>query len=389
MLNANSQLFIGNCRNWLSKNPIKWKIFCLVFSLYTLNACSGGSQNFSQFPGFSEYFAANTPNDQLPTADEIALLEKYKPTLYKAIDQREPIDFYKDYISHGELYVSGNKITNNVTAEILNQYSDYPDTVFKYTGNYKEKGTTVLYGRIDRQAVEHNGAQHDITFLTYNLVFPVSGILKDLGLLKSIGLGIGGNLNDWHQLDHYVGVTVALLENTPVAMTLQQHNYHTTYLINDANPTIAVDIAVRSNEVYRHTEGQTKHPAVGFLSGDNIEFLTTGKNKPIMAGFDVTNPQVEVSYELLFLPPNDAFYQFKGYLGKHRLLPGRSGPPGADYATLPGLMPRAYRLFTGYRSTDVEKEAELFNELFDWENIAVRENAIAPFQERFFDAISQ
>jgi hypothetical protein len=54
---------------------------------------------------------------------------------------------------------------------------------------------------------------------------------------------------------------------------------------------------------------------------------------------DITDPAVDVDYELHFLPPADAFYTFKGFLGGKRLLPGRSGPPGADYNTLSAYKP--------------------------------------------------
>lgn len=362
------------------------KVIGLAIIAATLTACSGG-HNFSQFPGFSEYFESNAPIDQTPGSADMALLEKYKPTIYKAKDQREPIDFYQDYISQGKLVIAG-KTFDKVTSEVLNQYRDDPEAHFQYSGNYKQKGSATVYGRIDRQTIQQKGKSYHFTFLTYNLVFPVSGILKELGVMKSLGLSIGGNLNDWHQLDHYVGVTIALLDNIPTAFTLQQHNYHTTYLFEDDNNRVAIDIAMRSNEVYPHKTELTKHPAVGFLSADNIEFLMTGKNKPMMAGYDVTHGEVEVNYQLKVLPQTDAFYQFKGLLGKTRLLPGRSGPPGADYATLPGLMPRTVRLFTGYRSDNLQTEIALFNKLFNKESFVINKEAILPFQIRFLAAIA-
>ncbi len=319
----------------------------------------------------------------------MALLAEYKPKIYKSNDQTGPVDFYKDYISHGILFIDGKKLSDSVTSALLNEHRDNPDARFTYTGNYKSPGTTVVYGRVDRDLVAHNGRNHHFTFLTYNLVFPVSGILQGLGKLQALGLGISGNLNDWHQLDHYVGVTIALLENKPVAMTLQQHNYHTTYLLETDTKHVSIDIAIRSNELYPHTKGETKHPGVSFLSTDNIEFVVTGKNKPMMAGYDITKGEAEILYELVFLPQTDAFYQFKGSLGKSRLLPGRSGPPGADYATLPGLMPRAVRLVTGYRGDNPQQEIDLFSHLFDRENFAVRKKAISPYQDRFFEQLDK
>ena len=74
---------------------------------------------------------------------------------------------------------------------------------------------------------------------------------------------------------------------------------------------------------------------------------------------DVTDPAREIDYELAFLPPSDAFYTFNGYLGEKRLLMGRSGPPGADFKTLPQLMPWSNQFSAGYWRTghagDIER----------------------------------
>lgn len=71
-------------------------------------------------------------------------------------------------------------------------------------------------------------------------------------------------------------------------------------------------------------------------------------SKPWMTADDLTDPKVEAEYALRFLPPSDAFYTFQGTLGKRRRLPGRSGPPGANYNTLPVLKPLAIQLLAGY-----------------------------------------
>jgi len=352
-----------------------------------LFSCSGG-QNFSEFPGFAEHFTEYAPTPNKPNPSEITLLEKYQPRVYAAKGQPGPIDFYKDYIAHGELFLDGKKISSSVDSSLLNQYRDNTNALFKYSGDYRLQGTPTVYARIDYESTAYQNKQYDFTFLTYNMVFPVSGILKGLGKLQSAGLAIAGNLDDWHQLDHYVNVSVALYNAKPVAMVLQQHNYQTTYLIepeSSANtPAISVDIAMRSNELYPHSAERQKHPAVSFISTDNLEFIVDNTNKPMMAGYDVTHGEQEISYRLEFLPQTDAFYQFKGSLGKNRLLPGRSGPPGADYTTLPGLMPRHIRLITGYRTESAEDEIDLFGKLFDRENFAIRPKALEAYKERFF-----
>lgn len=79
--------------------------------------------------------------------------------------------------------------------------------------------------------------------------------------------------------------------------------------------------------------------AASFLSPDTVDYLVTGGNAPFRIADDITDPAIEVNYTLKFLAPADAFYTFKGFLGEKRLLPGRSGPPGADYNTLPANKP--------------------------------------------------
>lgn len=49
-----------------------------------------------------------------------------------------------------------------------------------------------------------------------------------------------------------------------------------------------------------------------------------------------------------FLPPSDAFYSFQGFLGARRRLPGRDGPPGADFNTWPTLKPWVSQMLTGF-----------------------------------------
>lgn len=351
-----------------------------------LFSCSGG-QSFSEFPGFIEHFNNYPPSDIEPNASEIALLTKYQPRIFTDVGQPGPIDFYKEYIAKGQLFADGKKLTGPATQALLNLHREDPKALFKYLGDYRQQGTPLVYARIDYENTRYKGSQYDFTFLTYNLVFPVSGILQGLGKIQSAGLAVAGNLNDWHQLDHYVNVSVAVLDEQAVAMTLQQHNYQTTYLLDPQAPDISVDVAMRSNELYPHSSERIYHPAVSFLSADNIEFIVSGKKKPLMAGFDITHGKQEINYELEFLPHTDAFYQFKGSLGKNRLLPGRSGPPGADYATLPGLMPRHVRLVTGYRTESPELEIELFTQLFDRDNFAIRPNAIDAYKNRFFEMI--
>jgi len=63
----------------------------------------GGDESFSEFPGFIDHFNKYPPTNVKPDTSEIALLTKFKPRVFTAIDQPGPIDFYKEYIANGQL----------------------------------------------------------------------------------------------------------------------------------------------------------------------------------------------------------------------------------------------------------------------------------------------
>ncbi len=360
-------------------------------------ACAAHGENFTNFPGFTEYFDRYKPLDAIPNQQQRLLLEKYRPRIYRSVSkdgiaQQGPVDFYKDYISDGRLLVDGKVISQQVTAELLNQNRDNSNAKFEYGGRYRKDSDAVVYGRFDTDTLAYDDTEIPLEFLSYNLVFPTSGMLRGLGTLKTLGLTIAGSLNDWHQLDHYVGLTIALRNREPIAVTLQQHNYQTTYLVDvelnlPEDHRVEVDIAMRSNELYLHSDKEVRHPAVSFIAAKNIEFIKIGGNKPFMAGFDVTRGDSEINYQLKYLPQTDAFYQFKGHLGKSRLLPGRDGPPGADYTTLPGLMPRAIRMVTGYRPGSITAEQQKITQLLDIENFRVKPEGIDTYVKDFLRAL--
>lgn len=351
-----------------------------------LAGCAG--ESFTGWPGFTEHFTRYPPAQQPPDDIGRSLLMQYRPRIYKSTDQQGPIDFYSQYIANGTLEVQGKHITNNVTPALLNQYAEDPAALFTYHGKPEINAPATVYARVDNDTLSYQGENFDLVFLTYNLVFPASGMINGMGLLATVGLSIVGNLTDWHQLDHYVGLSVVLYQKKPIAVMLQQHNYQTTYLVGTdldwpADNRVAVDIALRSNELYLHKKEPTQHPAVSFITAKNITFMMSGERKPLMAGFDTTHGENEVDYTLQYLSPADAFYQFKGQLGKSRLLPGRDGPPGADYVTLPGLMPRATRLAAGYRTESLKNESEKISALFNEASFTINETALQHYIRDF------
>ena len=333
-------------------------LLCLLLVLSTGGA-EAASRNFSQYPGFAEWYAANPPSDALPSAGDQALLAKHRPRFFLRAGQTGFIDFYRSYIAHGALRSeAGTLISDAVTPELLNAHKDNPSVIFTHKpaagGAADVSEASKVYGRIGRAELTWLGKAQALTFLTYNAVFAHSGLTSGLLGWQKIGLGLLGDLADWHQLDHYTSVTVILDgADRPFAIMLQQHNYLRTYLVGeqidlpaDGRPLIAV--AEGSNELYPFTKGRTSHRAVPFLTPANFRYMLGTGRRPIFTADDITEPEVEAGYKLVFLPPSDAFYTFKGFLGELRMLPGRDGPPGADYNTLPELKPMELQMLAGY-----------------------------------------
>ena len=380
---------------------ISLKSICLscgfIILIGLLVACSKSESNFSQLPGFKQYFAEHEPSGELPTAAEQALLDKYKPRVFLAKGQTPFINFYKDYIAHGALYVNKKLVSKTVTPNLLNKYRDNVTAEFRYSSfnkvSNKQKSTPIVYARIQRDELIHQNQKLPLTFLSYNLVFANSGLVKGLASWQRLAMGLVASNTDWHQLDHYVGLTIVLLDKKPIAVMLQQHNYQTTWLLTDKNTEhtvqlpqdnrIEVDVAMQSNELYLHSPELSKHPGVSFVTKDSIEFLKTRKNKPTMAGWDITHGEIEQDYTLDFLPTADAFYTFIGKLGVSRKLPGRDGPPGANYVTLPPLMPWANRLVSAYRPRSVLIEKEKIKDLINESEFSIMLEGLEAYKRDF------
>ena len=312
--------------------------------------------NFSQYQGFKEHFATYPPADVLPSEAERELLRKYRPRFFVPAGNAGPIGFYADYIANGVLKDgAGNVVSDKVSPELLNRYRDDPDVEFVHrplpTG-YKPK--PVILGRFSEEAVDLGDGPETFYVLSYHAAFAHSGLPAGLLGWQTLLLGLIGDLDDWHQLDHYTAAYVVLDKTrSPVALILQQHNYHRTYLLGETvalpeDGRVKIDISIRSNELYPHKPGRTNRRAVSFLSRKAWLYMIGAGRRLFLTADDVTQPAHELDYALKFLTPSDAFYTFKGYLGERRLLMGRSGPPGADYKTLPKLLKFDIQLLVGY-----------------------------------------
>ena len=95
-----------------------------------------------------------------------------------------------------------------------------------------------------------------------------------------------------------------------------------------------------------------------------------------------------MQYVLEFLPPDDAFYVFEGRLGEPRRLPGRDGPPGAIYNTLPALHPPEAALPAFYWRPPDPEFARIIREdqpANPWDGPTPA--AMKKFRERFAEAL--
>lgn len=346
-------------RGW-KRAPGELSLALLVMLSALLAGCERRAVNFSQYPGFREWYRANPPSEMAASAEDRALLERYRPRLFLPADAEGPISFYEDYVAQGVLYDRKDMpISRQVTPTILNAHKADPGVVFVHrpTG---APVRPVAYARIDREILP-GGAETPgtpLTFLTYHFVFRTSGLPAGLAPWQRFLVELIADPSDWHQLDHYTAVTIVLIPAgsrlEPVAAIVQQHNYLRTYLLGAvAEPDrlvlprdrrLAVDAAIWSNELYPHQAGRQVRRAVGHLTPDTARYLATGQDRPFISADDITEPQRETEYRLEYLPQSDAFYVFQGWLGARRSMPGRDGPPGADYNTLPRFKPRATQL---------------------------------------------
>lgn len=378
---------------------VRW---LLASTLLLLQGCNDRAFNFSQYPGFAEWYEANPPASTLPTPEQAALLERYEPRVFLPDGHEGPIDFYRDYVGSGELVdANGEVVSSAVDEALLNANKADPSVVFAHhpSGDAPEPK---IYGRIAEKAVDWPGCSEllKLSFLNYHLVFRSSGLPAGVPAWQAAGMGLIADLDDWHQLDHYTAIILTLAHVAPgaprpIAVTMQQHNYQRTYLFGETAgeghlvlPTdgrLALDIAIRSNELYPHQSGRTSRRAVSFLDPKSAAYMIADGAAPWLAADDVTDPALEIDPSLVFLPPDDALYTFKGWLGERRRLPGRDGPPGADYNTLPAMKPLLNQVALSWWHEGDLDWLEHFDQLF--QNGRPERIDPAPFLARVADQV--
>ena len=376
----------------------------LVLSLV---ACSG-SEGVSRFRlQYDDWYRANPPATEPPSGSDLALLERHRPIYWLGEGADEPIRFYEDYIAHGTLFDAyGEVLAENPSAELLNTHARDPQVLFLHRPERATNGAQpVVYGRVRRDSGLLFGEEQRLVFLTYTLVFPRSGLLAGLSWWQEWAAHTFADAKDWHQLDHYINVTLALDEEAleqgetrAIAAEFQHHNYTRTWRLGGTAGTpeqgylpwpedgrLEIDIALRSNEAYPHLGASPRRwPAASFLSEKVVAWFIQGGEPPprSMTGWDHTAPSRRLDLPLLALAPADAFYTFRGSLGAKRLLPGRSGPPGADYNTLATLKDPLTSMLVSYWRPGLRGWQEIVPQTLQaaWEG---QEIALDPFRALF------
>ncbi len=366
----------GGIRRWYAWGVVSLVVVCLIVAAMIFTGTRRDDPSFSQHPGFDAYFAAHPPRTTLPSPVEQELLRRHRPHFFLPGGHAGLIDFYEDYIAQGTLYdARGGVISQSVDQALLNAHKADPAITFEHRQAPDAGQSPTVLARIDYDDVELGEEAGRFTFLTYHAVFRHSGLAAGLVFWQTWAAAFAGNLDDWHQLDHYTAATLVLDESSaPVALMLQQHNYQRTYLLGEAYELPAdgrpeIDVAIRSNELYPHAGSRREHRSVRFLDPVSFKYMLNAGRRPLLAAADITDPAEEQDYALAFVSPDDAFYTFKGRLGARRSLPGRDSPPGADYNTLPWMKPLHRQFLLGYWRPGRRGDAERLNlalERDDW-----------------------
>ena len=169
-----------------------YRIGCLA-GLLLACAWAGSAaadRNFSQYPGFAEYFAANPPAEAAGQADR-ALARRHAPRFHLPAGHEGPIDFYRDYIAHGYLMTGDGVRIDGPTASDLNRYLDDVRAEFTHVPGTAEP-RPVVYSTVVRSGLwaprEPDRAAEEFTVVSYHLAFRVSGLPAGLSVAAAIPL---------------------------------------------------------------------------------------------------------------------------------------------------------------------------------------------------------
>lgn len=358
---------------------------CFSLSIALMVAACGhhdATRSFASFPGFGSYFSQHPPSRTTPSSSDVQLLVRYRPYLYIAPGGQDPIDFYRNYLPATRMVdldtqqvIADPPLRRNLETHI-NDQRVMLDLVRPLGGAHP-----TAYGRLERRDVDlptANGpVRRRLTFLSYSFPFAHSGLPARLGFKERLLVGaaetlLGWDRNDWHELDVYTRCTVVLDEHgSPSVVILAQHNYHRAYVIGvdiaaPIDGRFTITAAESSNELYPAPSGAQAQVRRAVQFYDHLDYVLSGDHPPLLHADDVIyGPRsggLAVDYTLRFLPGDDPFYRFQGFLGEVRpflgMYVGRSGSPGADYYTLPELLPLEKTMMFSYLHDNDREDIE-------------------------------
>lgn len=294
------------------------------------------------------------------TAEERALLERFKPRVIVSERGLFPVDFYRFYLPNTVVRDSsrgGRIVATSPSREYLKRierdrhyYLDYTGPLTPCEGNDCQQHEATGYGRVYREIArfrtDEGIMEFPIIVLKYNFAFPFSGLPSRLGFLRESFMRLFFDPVRFHELDIHGAVQIILNESErPVVLLLSQHNHSRSYLIGRDVPwpgdgPMEVCFAERSNEPYPCPEGAKPRFHRAVANPANMAYVIDGRKRPLVSGEDkvcgLRSCGREVKYRLEFLPDRDPLYVSWIPLGERRRF-YRSGPPGMNMNTWPAL----------------------------------------------------
>lgn len=302
-----------------------------------------------------------TEEGKVPTQEERALLEQFKPRLFIAPGADAPIDFYSDYLPHTVVRrTTEQKLIQERSPgrDRLKEIMYDPEIYLEYTEMGRVgKSSPKVYSELARETVNLNIQSlittREFIFLKYHFVFTYGGLPTQLSSLKEDVFKLLGDPAQWRQLEHSSIYIVLDDQLQIVAVMLRQYDYFRTFLRGEqlqvpSDGHVAIAFSERSNQPYLLHKGQ--HPIQRFASLDfrDIPYVIGGKEESRLGGIDLVYPieagGVEISYDLEFLPEFDPLYISRIPLGKRAYYfdflenPFRRGSIGMDFVTWPQVM---------------------------------------------------
>ncbi len=307
---------------------------------------------------------------ELPTPEQIALAERFAPSLLLAPDGLAPVDFYRDYLPNSSLKTTAGKVLVpspsrkelKACERTLGVHLDLDDDVVWPRAENLSKSSIPLYYSVHEEelvapaALGMAGQEIPVVVVGYRLAFPYSGLPTVLKGLTPQLAGLIGDPNEWHELDIHGAIFVIVEKRGefPIAVVLAQHNHFRSFVLGKDLPWITADeplcvsYSLRSNEPYVCPDPGIAQPMQQPTSGDpkDLRYLFQRSNEPPHGPYDLVFGEdagaIPLETTLECLPSRDPLLASWIPLGEPRKILGvfdsisRTGPPGMLINTWPG-----------------------------------------------------